>query len=929
MNQQEKRYIGFHLLRTFFEDLASWREVSALAGIQSEISQLDYDFLFKGTAADIYVPLWASACLTGMDILLNEITLEVVLFYKRYGYEPIRMDGNPPDYIGEQFRFLEYLARCGLAGDREAGLAVEEFIDNFALDTFRGMGKALRRQTEDKEIAGVLSLAEGCLNGGELELADVDPTCFDSWYWRRNPPLPAEPPRRISHASFNDCGNKCKMISTVQEGCVLSVGPDRETPLHFSGCPRGASYRGTFLNARRLRYPMERVGRRGEGRFRRITWDEAAGKVADIIAESRRQGPGSRYIMTGTGMRAALKGSDMLRRLLAADGGYVSYYGSYSMGCAIPVLPKMFGLLRIANHEEEMLRSELLILWGNNLVTNHFGSAQKRMLMRAKEKGVKIIVIDPRQSDTALAAADQWIPIRPSTDSALVDAMCRIIWKRGLHDQAFIDRFCVGFDDEHLPEGIPAGESYFAYLDGRKDGVEKTPEWASAITGIPAGVIEKLALDYAGARYACILPGLGPQRTLNGEQTYRSIMTLPCLVGSIAKPGGGVITWSHDSGPQPEMPALENPYPISIPSFQWWRAVECPETLDESRGLRGAAALETNVRYLFSIASGMLLNQHSDINHTMDILQREGLVRAVVLSDVFMTPSAKAADLLLPAPSFFETDNICPPWAGEDYVLYNHAAIAPLFETKLELEWLTDAAKRLGLEAVCCGNRKHVQDWLRCIWEDFRLRVPEAPCYEDFRESSLALLRCGRHPLAFWENIEEGVPFATSSGKIEIFCREFYEKGRPGIPGIPAYTPVDEGPGDRAQGAYPLQLVGFHSKRRCHSIHDQNKWLDELEEPCLWINPDDAEERGLCDGQLADVFNGRGRVRLPVFVTRRIMEGVVAMSEGGWYTPDRDGVDIRGSINVLTMSHKATPLANANPQHTNLVQVCPAQGEGR
>ena len=111
MTQAERKYLGAHLLRTFFEDLDEWKKISHLAGIDSSISQLEYDYALKGTNADIYIPLWASACLSGMDILLNETTRDVVLCYKRFGYMPVRMDGNPPDYIGEQFRFLEYLFR--------------------------------------------------------------------------------------------------------------------------------------------------------------------------------------------------------------------------------------------------------------------------------------------------------------------------------------------------------------------------------------------------------------------------------------------------------------------------------------------------------------------------------------------------------------------------------------------------------------------------------------------------------------------------------------------------------------------------------------------------------------------------------------------------------------------------------------------------
>lgn len=131
-------------------------------------------------------------------------------------------------------------------------------------------------------------------------------------------------------------------------------------------------------------------------------------------------------------------------------------------------------------------------------------------------------------------------------------------------------------------------------------------------------------------------------------------MTLPCLVGSIGKPGGGMITWERPASPQPELSPFENPYPTTIPAFQWWRTLEQPQTLTKERGLKGAEQLDGPVRYIFSIASGMMVNQHSDIHNTLRILQQTDSVRTIVLTDLFMTPSARNADLLLPAPSFLK-----------------------------------------------------------------------------------------------------------------------------------------------------------------------------------------------------------------------------------------------------------------------------------
>jgi anaerobic dimethyl sulfoxide reductase subunit A len=164
-------------------------------------------------------------------------------------------------------------------------------------------------------------------------------------------------------------------------------------------------------------------------------------------------------------------------------------------------------------------------------------------------------------------------------------------------------------------------------------------------------------------------------------------------------------------------------------------------------------------------------------------------------------------------------------------------------------------------------------------------------------------------------------PFKTPSGKIEIFSPRIYNLKRPHeILSIPGYVPPPEGPQDPLREKYPLQLIGYHTKKRTHSTHDANPWLDAMDPQRLWIHPEDANDRGLQDGELAEIFNDRGRVRIPVFVTTRIIRGVVAMSQGGWYTPDSSDTDIRGCINVLT-SIKPSPFARGNPQHTNLVEV--------
>lgn len=919
-------YIRWHTLRAFFEDLALWQEARSWVGLTGEISQEEYDRLLKGTDAEAYVPVWASACLTNEDILLNATTLEVIKFYKQYGYRWVDMDGNPPDYIGQQCRFLEYLSVCQLGGpDGELEQAAAAFCDRFLMGTARKMAQCAAQLGFSGAVMEVLTLLEDTACGKEREICDCGGELpFDSAAWSRGGEIPLEKAHVVSHASFCDCGNKCKMLATVQEGCVLSILPDKDfMGKSFSGCPRGLAYRHTFLTSRRLRYPMVRTGKRGEGKFRRISWEEAVERIAGEMRRTKAQyGAASRHVLLAAGVCALMRGDRFMKHLLSCDGGYLDFYNFYSAACAEHILPYIYGTILCGSPEKQHLESKLLLLWGHNPVDTHWGDGHTEYFVQAKRNGARVIVIDPRCSDTARLFADQWIPIRPSTDGALADAMAYVIWSRGLQDQAFMDRFCVGFDEEHMPEGVPPGESYHSYLFGRKDGVVKTPEWAQAITGVPAQTIVDLAVEYATTKPACLLPGLGPQRTLNGEENCRSFAMLACLTGNVGVPGGsaGAVTYLKESRSGPWFAPAENPYPGLIPGFLWTQAIDRPETITPGDGLLGVKKLETGIKLLFCLASGMLVNQHSNINDTIRILQREDALDMLVMSDLFMTPGARFADLLLPGVSFFETENVVGSWSSADYLLYDQQAIRPLFGSRLEYEWIAETAEKLGLGEAFRQGRESAADWLSTLYEAHREKEePGLPPFEQLRRQGGFVHPERDYRPAFQENIQDGVPFQTPSGKIEIFSKRLYDSGV--LPGVPCYTPCEEGWEDAQQSVYPLQLIGYHSKRRCHSIGDPNCQLEPLEAPGVWINPQDAETRGIKAGDLVEIFNDRGVVCIPALVTDRIVQGTVAMSEGGWYTPDQKGRDRRGSINVLTMTHRNTPLAHGNPQHTNLVQV--------
>jgi anaerobic dimethyl sulfoxide reductase subunit A len=919
--KQPKNYVVWHCLRVFFENLKEWRQLAWAVGIESTITQQEYDDLFKGTNADVFIPVWASCAKSGSKLLLDETTLNVIKTYKALGYQWIDMDGNPPDYIGQQFRFLEYLSICGEPGST----AEKKFVDDFTMDTVRAMREALLFATSHPEIISICSLAADALSGKDIPtfISDCQVEAFDSQEWTKGEPLPIEPSHIKKIASFNDCGAKCLMQATVQEGCILGTQPDTSV-MPFTGCARGRAYRHTFLMADRLRYPMERTGKRGEGRFRRITWEYAAEKIASEVIRCRKEyGPGSRYVTPASGVSALVRGDRFMKRLLGLDGGFLDYYNYYSAACANYTTPYVYGTLECGHSQEDVLNTKLLILWGHNPAENHFGPFQNMILAKLKEKGVPIIVIDPRKSETVLTYADEWIPIKPSTDSALADAMCWWIISNGLQDQAFMDRFCLGFDEEHMPEGIPADESYYSYLSGKKDGVEKTVEWAAGITGIPAPVIVKLAKDYACAKPACLMPGLGPQRTMNGEQFYRSMTTLACVTGNVGKAGGssGGTPWVP-ARTLPDFHAYKNEYPGKIPSFLWTKAVESAETMEPERdGLLGVQKLGSGIKIMFNLANGLLLTQHSDVNHTVKILMDEDKLEFLVVSDLFMTSGARFADLLLPAPSFFEMENIVPPWVPDDYLLFNQKSISPLFGSRFEYDWIKGVSSMMGLEKEFSDGRDSAEEWVDALYDDARETEPGLPPLDELKAAGCFAFEKRENFVAFCDIVEGGGTFPTPSGKIEIFSKALYDMGNPDkIPGLPKYVSCEEGPGDTLMKKYPLQLIGYHTKRRCHSIHENNPLMEELDAPALWMNGEDAISRKITADEIVEIFNDRGRVQIPVKLTDRIMPGVVAISEGGWYRPDREGVDHRGCINVLT-SGQPTPLAKGNPQHTNLVEV--------
>ncbi|EKM6430206.1 dimethylsulfoxide reductase subunit A [Cronobacter sakazakii] len=755
--------------------------------------------------------------------------------------------------------------------------------------------------------------------------------------------------RVVWSACTVNCGSRCPLRMHVVNGEIRYVETDNTGSDDYDGlhqvraCLRGRSMRRRVYNPDRLKYPMKRVGKRGEGKFVRISWDEAL----DTIAQGMKRiisdyGNEAIYLNYGTGTlggtmtRSWPPGKTLLARLMNCCGGYLNHYGDYSSAQIAAGLSYTYGGWADGNSPSDIENSKLVVLFGNNPgETRMSGGGVTYYLEQARAKSqARMIVIDPRYTDTAAGREDEWIPIRPGTDAALASAIAWVLITENYVDQPFLDNYCVGYDEKTLPPGAPANGHYKAYILGDgPDGTAKTPAWAAPITGIPEARIIKLAREIGEAKPAFIAQGWGPQRHSNGELACRAIAMLPILTGNVGIHGGnsGAREGSF-SLPFERMPTLQNPVETSISMFTWTDAIERgPSMTATADGVRGKEKLDVPIKMIWNYAGNCLINQHSQINRTHEILQDDKKCELIVVIDCHMTASARYADILLPDCTAseqmdFALDASCGNMA---YVIFADQAIAPRFECRTIYDITSALAVRMGVGDTFTEGRTQ-EGWLRHLYAQSRRAIPELPDFDTFRQQGIFKLRDpqGHHVAyqAFRENPAAN-PLDTPSGKIEIYSSALADIAAHWqlpegdvIHPLPVYSPGFEQVSDPLRAQYPLQLTGFHYKSRTHSTYGN---VDVLQAACrqqVWINPQDAQARGINDGDLVRVWNARGEARIEAKVTPRIMPGVVALGEGAWYQPDAQGVDHAGSINVLT-TQRPSPLAKGNPSHSNLVQL--------
>ena len=740
-----------------------------------------------------------------------------------------------------------------------------------------------------------------------------------------------------------NCGGRCIFQYHVKEGKIAYLETDNigdANGIQARACLRGRSIRRCINSPDRLMHPMKRVGKRGEGKFEQISWDEAIDTIAEKLKYTiDTYGNEAVFIKHDNGNFSITSGT--MARLMNSCGGFLDAYNNYSTSNMVEGIKYTFGPEAgpgnptYASSMSEALNADLVLLFGNSPAETRMGGANTtHVLSQVREAGVEIISIDPRMNESCSGHPNEWQPIRTGTDTALVAAIAHELIANDGVDLDFLHTYCVGFDEETMPESAKGqNKSYQDYVMGTGyDMVEKTPEWAEPIVQIPADRIRELAAKIQASKALFVAQGWSPQRHSNGEIATRAICMLPLLTGMVGKPGTNTgLREANPSAPVAFMPSLDNPVKTSISCYKWVDAIDHGEEMTTLKdGVRGTDKLSTGIKFLWCFANNCLTNQHGDINGTHDVLVDDTKCEFIVVIDTVLTDSAKYADILLPDAMRAEHHNLDCNGYAEWYtgVNYGSPAQEPPGECRFNYDINAAIAEKMGAGDIYTEGRSN-EEWIEHMYSLAQKEDPKLPPLEQLKKDGVY-----KRPLDPAVGLKDFCAdptknaLSTPSGKIEIYSESLQEIASTWelaegdvISPLPIFDPGREGYTDLTQ-EYPLLCSGFHFKGRTHSSYG---FIEELKQACrqqVWINTLDAEERGIADGETCAVTSPRGEIRIEAKVTPRMIPGVVSIPEGSWHDADMDGdrIDHGGCINTLLMPH-ATPLAKGNPSHSIIVQV--------
>lgn len=688
--------------------------------------------------------------------------------------------------------------------------------------------------------------------------------------------------RRVPTFCGKDCGgNACPLLAVLNGGRVerLERNP---AGAELKPCPRGYALHREHYAAERLLSPLIADGPRGCGRYREASWDEALSLVADRLGELRgRHGPTGLMALGSSGSTGLVHDSqNLLKRFVNACGGGVHPRSNYSNGAAGFALPYLFGAAAGESgwDAKTVRQSRLIVLWGANILEARLGAELGPEVAAAARSGVPVVYIDPRRTMTAKALGASWIPIRPGTDAAMMLATLRVLFRDGLVDRDRARRLAVGLDELER------------YVSGDDDGVERSPAWAERICGVPAGVIEGFARSYAAARPAMLVPGYSIQRVARGEETFRLSVALQVATGNLGVPGGSSGSLNNRlpgvcTGAMPDLAdrLVGDARTLTVPVLRW------PDAILSGR----SGGIQGDVKAAY-VAGFNALGQGADNRKSARALES---LEFSVCHEMFMTPTARRCDVVLPILSPLEKEDACAPWHG-NYLLYKPAALPPRGLARSDYDIFAELSERLGAgEAFSEGLS--ATGWLDRLLAESEIRDLEAfkatGVYFGADRERVGLARFASDP--------EGHPLPTPSGRIEL--RSDAYASDTGEAAIPTWKDSEPDP------SLPFLLVTPKTIRRTHSqlAYGPGPDLGELS-----VSFEDAARLSLASGDRVEVGNASGRLLATAAVTDDIAPGVVCLHEGAWFDPGPDGVDRGGSANELSSTDGTGP-ASAPVMH--------------
>ncbi len=705
----------------------------------------------------------------------------------------------------------------------------------------------------------------------------------------------SEDVRIVRGACAHDCPDTCAMLVTVENGRATKVRGDPDHPFTRGGlCVKVNDYTHHTYSDARVLHPLRRVGAKGEGRFERISWDDALDEIAtrfrQVIGEFGGQAilP---YSYLGTeGILNGLTVGDPFFHALGATVSERTFCDSGSCTAHFMTLGPTAGM-----DPESFAHSRYIILWACNVRSTNLHMWP--FIKQAQERGAKVVAIDPLRHRTA-QSADWYIPIRPGTDGALALAMMNVIVNADLVDHDYVERYTTGFDE--LAERVQ----------------QYTPEWAATVTGIPAEDIVTLAREFATTQPSAIRIGVAIERNAGGGQAVRSIACLPALVGAWRHVGGGILQlplWAFPlKWDMLSRPDLIQPGTRVVNQFQLGPA------------LTGELGLDPPVKALFVYNSNPV-TQACDQGRTLSGLAREDLF--TVVSEQFLTDTADYADIVLPATTQLEQFDLMFSW-GHLYLSLNQPAIEPLGEAVSNVEQFRRLSRRMGLDIDWYGLSDEemalaAMDWSAPVLDGItldllkekgwaRLNLPDADHYAPHAEGNFPT---GSGKCEFRSSLAEQV------GNIVVpVFREGYNEFQPGgaVDPLPHYV----APAEDADGSpYPLYFLSPKAHAFLNSQYANMDYQRRVQgEQSVIIHQDDAEARGIEEGEPVRIFNERGDLQATARIGAgdQVARGVLVCSLGHWrkLTPGE------ATANAITRTAFAD-LGNAPTFSDTRVEVAP------